>query len=360
MLYVRILCQLALLVLVPAAATVAWVSFAQSASESPTQREHTGVVVAEAAAIEFPLTVEALGTARANESVDIRPEIAEVVTAIHFKEGQVVEAGQILVELDDTEARAAVAAARAELVESDGNFRRAEELYKTKALAASELEQRAARRDADSAQLDVAKSQLSNSVLRAPFAGHVGLRRVSVGGLVNRDTMITTLDDSEIIKLDFDVPETAFSLLAKGLLVEARSAAWPDDRFQGRVDSIDTRVDPVSRTVTVRAVIPNPDHRLLPGMFMSVTLARSGLVAVVVPEQAIVPEQSRQYVFVVGDDDRVEKRLVQTARRRSGQVEVVDGLAAGERVITDGTQKVRAGAQVKIVGTVEIQGADAP
>jgi membrane fusion protein (multidrug efflux system) len=318
------------------------------------------VIVAEAAAQAFPLTVEALGTAHANESIEIRPQIYEVVTAIHFEEGQTVEAGQVLVELDATEASAAVAAARAELVDSDGQFRRAEELYKTKAVAASELEQRAARRDADSAQLDVAKARLSDSVLRAPFAGRVGLRRVSVGGLVNRETVITTLDDTDLIKLDFDVPETAFPLLAKGLPVEARSAAWPGERFEGRVRAVDTRVDPVSRSVTVRAVVPNADHRLLPGMFLSVRLERVDVVAVMVPEESIVPEQSRQYVFVVAADDRVEKRQVRTGRRRPGQVEVLEGVVAGERVVSEGTQKVRAGERVSVVGSVDAGAGSAP
>ncbi len=161
--------------------------------------------------------------------------------------------------------------------------------------------------------------------------------------------MITTLDDTSRIKLDFDVPEVFLARLQPGLTVTARSAAWPDDAFVGRVASVDTRVDPVSRTLTVRALVPNESGRLRPGMFLTVTLLKEDVTALVVPEQAIVPERSQQFVFVVGDDGVVERREVRSGRRRPGEVEILDGLAAGERVITEGTQKVRAGVTVRVV-----------
>ena len=306
------------------------------------------VIVAEARPLDFPLTVEAPGTARANESVEIRPQISESVTAIHFTEGQRVEAGTVLLELEDSEAKADVAAARAALVESETQASRAQELFKTKAVSASVLDQRTARRDADRAALDAAQSRLADTKIRAPFAGRLGLRRVSLGSLVTPSTIITTLDDTDTIKLDFDVPETALSLLAEGLVVEALSAAWPDQRFRGEVATIDTRVDPVSRTITVRARVPNQGALLRPGMFLAVRLLRENVSALMVPEQALVPEQSRQYVWVVGDGNAVEKREVRTGRRRPGQVEIVDGLQAGERVVTEGTQKIRPGTSVEI------------
>jgi len=306
------------------------------------------VIVAEARPLDFPLTVEAPGTARANESVEIRPQISESVTAIHFTEGQRVEAGTVLLELEDSEAKADVAAARAALVESETQASRAQELFKTKAVSASVLDQRTARRDADRAALDAAQSRLADTKIRAPFAGRLGLRRVSLGSLVTPSTIITTLDDTDTIKLDFDVPETALSLLAEGLVVEALSAAWPDQRFRGEVATIDTRVDPVSRTITVRARVPNQGALLRPGMFLAVRLLRENVSALMVPEQALVPEQSRQYVWVVGDGNAVEKREVRTGRRRPGQVEIVDGLEAGERVVTEGTQKIRPGTSVEI------------
>jgi len=321
----------------------------------------TAVIVAEAAEVSFPLTVEALGTARANESVDIRPQIAKPITKIAFEEGQVVAAGDVLVELEDAELRAAVAAARAALATSESELRRADELLRTRALSPSEFDRRKAQRDADRAALDATLAQLADTRVRAPFEGRVGLRRVSLGTLVTPDTIITTLDDTDPMKVDFDVPETALARVAVGLSVTARSAAWPDALFRGVVGSIDTRVDPVSRTVTVRALVPNPDGQLRPGMLLVVTLLRDDVVALTVPEEAIVPEQSRQFVLVVDADGRVERREVVTGRRRPGEVEILDGLAAGERVITEGTQKARPGAVVEAVdGTASRTGAGDP
>lgn len=313
-----------------------------------------GVIVARAAIMDFPLTVEALGTARANESIDVRPQVSETVTAIHFIEGQKVEAGEILLELENTEALAAVAAAKAELADSESQVRRARELYKTKAVSASETEQLVARRDADRAALDAAESRLGDTVIRAPFAGRVGLRRISLGSLVNSNTVITTLDDTDTIKLDFDVPETHLARLVEGLLVTAQSAAWPEVLFRGRIAAVDTRVDPVSRTILVRALIPNDEGLLRPGMFLTVTVLKKDISALMIPEQAIVPERSEQFVFVVDSAGVVERRTVQTGRRRPGQVEILSGLDDGEQVIVEGTQKARPGEPVTIVGQVEV------
>jgi membrane fusion protein (multidrug efflux system) len=307
------------------------------------------VVVATATEVAFPVTVEALGTARANEAVEVRAQISERVTAIRFEEGQHVAEGDVLVELDGTRARADVAAARAALVESESQVRRAAQLREAQSLAQAEYESRLARRDSDRAALAVAESALADTRVRAPFEGRVGLRRVSVGSLVTPETTITTLDDTDPIKVDFDVPETALSRLAPGHAISARSAAWRDEVFRGTVASVDTRVDPVSRTVTARGLIANTDGRLRPGMFLSVTLLRDDVRALVVPEQALVPEQSRQYVYVVDGEGTVERREVRTGRRRPGWVEVLSGLAPGERVVAEGTQRARPGARVEVV-----------
>jgi len=150
------------------------------------------------------------------------------------------------------------------------------------------------------------------------------------------------------------VPETALSRLAPGLPITAFSAAWPETPFKGTVASVDTRVDPVSRAITVRAHVPNPDGLLRAGMFLTVELLRDDVEAVMIPEQAIVPEQSRQFVFVIGQDDVVERREVTLGRRRPGQVEILAGLAAGEVVIAEGVQRVQPGVRVRIAGRVEV------
>jgi membrane fusion protein (multidrug efflux system) len=308
-----------------------------------------GVVVAEARILPFPLSAEALGNTRANEAVDIRPEITAAVIAIEFEEGQRVEKGDVLVRLENSEPLADLAAAKAALVDSESQYRRSNELFKTRVVSQSELEQLEARRDADAAAVNAAEARLRQTVIRAPFAGELGLRRISAGSIVNPSTVITTLDDTSLMKLDFDVPEVFISRLQKGLTISARSAAWPEREFNGRVTTIDTRVDPVSRTVKVRAVLPNDERMLRPGMFLTVTLLKADIEALVVPEQAIVPERSKQFIFVVDPDGMVDQREVKTGRRRPGEVEIISGVEAGERVITEGTQKARPGSAVTVL-----------
>jgi len=312
-------------------------------------QQAAGVIVEEAMIQPFPLSAEALGNARANEAVEIRPEIDAAIVEILFEEGQTVERGSVLARLESSEPLADLAAARAALIDSESQYRRSLELYKTRVVSESQLEQLEAKRDADQAAVNAAQARLDHTVIRAPFRGQLGLRRVSVGSVVGPGTVITTLDDTSSIKLDFDVPEVFLARLQRGLTVSAHSAAWPDLVFSGEVIAIDTRVDPVSRTVTVRALLPNPEARLRPGMFLTVTVLKEDVEALMIPEQAIVPERSNQFVFVVGADNVVERRLVKSGRRRPGEIEILEGLAAGERVITEGTQKVRPGQQVEIL-----------
>jgi len=309
-----------------------------------------GVVAVEVQLKLFPLSAEALGTAHATESIDVRPEIGAALTAIRFTEGQWVEKGTVLVELENAQQLAALAAARSRLVESTSQLRRSEELFKTKAVSESQLEQLRARQESDVASVNAEQSRLDQTVIRAPFSGRLGLRKVSVGAVLDTNTVITTLDDTSAIKLDFDVPEVFLASLAPGLQVSAHSAAWPDTQFVGEVSTIDTRVDPISRTLKVRAVLPNPDSQLRPGMFLTVALLKEDIQSLVVPEEAIVPERSKQFVFVVGADGIAELREVHTGRRRPGEVEVLQGLAEGEKVITDGTMKARSGQPVRLIG----------
>ena len=294
------------------------------------------------------LEAEALGTARANESVDITAKVSNLVTAVRFAEGQQVRRGQVLVELDGREARAELAIAEAALSESRSQFNRSRELYTTQALSEAQLEQIEATLKANEARVAFARSRLSDTIITAPFAGRVGLRRVSVGSLVNPGTVITTLDDTSMIKLDFTVPETLLSSVEAGREIVARSVAWPGEEFTGKVASVDSRVDPTTRSVTVRALLPNERAMLKPGMFLTVRLARGASNALLVPEQSLVPEQGNVFVYVVRDDNRVEKRQVRTGERRVGEVQIVAGLAVGEQVVTEGTQKLRDGAAVTV------------
>ena len=290
--------------------------------------------------------IEALGTAKANESVEIRPRISSLVTRILFEEGQFVEEGDLLVELENSEIRAGLALAEASLSESRSLYNRSKELESTQAISASNLETLHAQVKVDEANVEAARAKLSHTRIRAPFSGRIGLRRVSPGSFVNTDSVITTLDDVSVIKLDFSVPETFVNVVRQAMTIVAHSLVFPEQDFNGTVASIDTRLDPVSRAVEVRAVIPNDDGLLKPGMFMTVDLQRDRGDVMMAPEQAIVPEGSRQYVYVVSDGV-VEKRQVQLGRRIPGFVVIAEGLAAGESVVTEGTHKVRDGAEVE-------------
>ena len=294
------------------------------------------------------LEAEALGTARANESVDVTAKVSNLVTAVRFAEGQQVRRGQVLIELDGREAQAELAIAEAALDESRSQFNRSRELYTTRALSEAQLEQIEATLKANEARVAFARSRLSDTVISAPFAGRVGLRRVSVGSLINPGALITTLDDTSMIKLDFTIPETLLSSVEAGREIVARSVAWPGEDFAGKVASVDSRVDPTTRSVTVRALMPNERGMLKPGMFLTVRLARGSSNALLVPEQSLVPEQGNVFVYVVRDDNRVEKRQVRTGERRVGEVQIVAGLAVGEQVVTEGTQKLRDGAPVTV------------
>lgn len=291
--------------------------------------------------------IEALGTARANESIEIRPRIASLVERVAFEEGQLVQAGDLLLELENSEIKAGLALAEAELSESRSLYNRSKSLADSQAISASNLEQLLAQLQVSQAQVEAARARLDNTVIRAPFAGKIGLRRVSPGSFVNTDTVITTLDDVSRIKLEFSVPETFLKAAREGLTVEAHSLVYPDRVFEGTVTSIDTRLDPVTRAIKVRAMIPNADGALKPGMFMTVDLQRDSGKVLVAPEQSIVPEGNSQYVFVVADGV-AEKRIVKLGRRIPGYVVIESGLVEGDTVVVQGTHKVRDGAAVDV------------
>jgi len=291
--------------------------------------------------------IEALGTANANESLVLTAKVTETVARVNFKDGDVVEAGQVLVELTGRAETAQLEEARAAAKEAQQQYERQADLVKQGTIARSQLDAQIALRDAAVARMNTIRARLSDRVITAPFAGVLGFRRVSEGTLVTPGTEITTLDDISVIKLDFSVPETVLSAMRVGLPVRATSAAWPGRSFDGTVVSIGSRGDPVSRAVTVRAELPNPEALLKPGMLLGVAIDAAPREAVVIPEIAVVSVGSRHYVFAVADD--VARQVeVSIGARRAGEVEIVRGLEPGQRVVTDGIVKLRDGAKVAV------------
>lgn len=293
----------------------------------------------------FGAQIEAVGTALANESVEITSKITNTVTAIRFEEGQPVRRGAVLVELDRATAAAELAEAEATLADARNQFNRGRDLSVTQALSKAQLEQLETAVKTGEARVAAARARVADTVIRAPFDGRTGFRRVSLGGLVNSGAVITTLDDTSVIKLEFTVPQSFFNELVPGLPVQATTEGLPSRVFDGKVTTIGSRVDPTTRSIPVRAELPNRDGVLRPGMFMSVRVKGREIPTLMLPEGALVPEQGKTYVYVVAEG-RVSRREVQTGGRVPGSVAVLAGLQQGERVILEGTQRVREGATV--------------
>ncbi|MEO7386751.1 MAG: efflux RND transporter periplasmic adaptor subunit [Gammaproteobacteria bacterium] len=289
----------------------------------------------------------ALGTARANESIEVTARTTSVITGIKFREGQRVRTGDTLVELDSRQESADLSLAEAQLKQAENQYQRSQALAATQAVSAADVDQLEANVMVARAQVRGAKARLDRLSIKAPFAGTVGLRKASLGDLVGPDTVITTLDDTSIIKLEFGIPENFVGDLRTGLTIVADSTVYPDRRFQGTVASIDSRVDPVTRAVMVIATVPNEGGLLKPGMFMTVGLEKKRDNVLLVPEEALVPREGRQYVFVVEDGKALE-REVTLGGRAPGFAEIRSGLAAGALVVTEGTQRIRTGGAVQM------------
>ncbi|MBW3164041.1 efflux RND transporter periplasmic adaptor subunit [Ferrimonas balearica] len=292
--------------------------------------------------------VEALGTVRARESVILTAKVTDSVQKVHFEDGQLVEQSQLLVTLRDAEQQAKLRAAQANLTEHQREFNRIEGLVRTKTIASNELDKIVTDIDIARAQLAQYQAELDARYVRAPFSGVLGFRQISPGGLVTPGTAIATLDDLAVVKLDFTVPERFLSQLTPGKSVEGLAAAFPDERFKGTVVSVDSRINPQTRAVVVRAEVDNRELRLRPGMLMTLKLIAEERQGLVVPEESIIPLQREQFIYVVNADNVVEQRKVVIGLRSRGQVEIIDGVMDGERVITRGIQKVRPGQTVEV------------
>jgi len=337
-------------------AAAAYFQFYVKKDEGPGEgggRQAVLVTVTPAALREFVDVIEAVGTAKANESIDLTAKSTETIGAVNFTDGQKVEAGFVVAELTSREQSADLAVARADLNEAKQSFERINGLAQKGFATGAQLDAATASRDAAAARVRSLESRVSDRLIKAPFAGVLGLRKVSVGTLVKPGDLITTLDDISVVKLEFTVPEAFLSALKDGMIVRVKVAAYPLRVFEGKVVGIDTRVNPVSRSVAMRAEIPNADGQLLPGMLMTVSLLNNQRQALSVPEETLVPVEDRQYVFVVAGDRKAERREVKIGARQPGYVEIVGGLKRGESVVVEGTLKLRPGATVKIAGDDE-------
>jgi len=306
------------------------------------------VIVAPAVSEALADRVELLGTTRANESVEMTASVTERIVSLHFDDGQPVAKGQLLAILEKSEEEAQLADVEALLKERRLALDRLQKLEKQRLASTEDLDQRRLEVERAAVGVNVIRARIADRVIRAPFAGIVGLRHISVGALVEPGDLITRLDDIRTLKLDFSVPSRYLPDLRPGLKIQAQASALGDDLRDGEIASIDSRVDPVTRTVNVRALLPNPNLLLRPGLLMRVVLLRNPRTALMIPEEALLGNGSEQRVLVVDEQLKVSARPVVIGTRQPGRVEIISGLAAGEQVISHGQEKVRPGVSVTI------------
>ena len=314
------------------------------------QRGGTGpiqVFVTTAAERSIADKVEALGTLRANETVTLSSNVTDRVSAIRFEDGQRVAAGDVLVEMANAEETAALKEAQATVSEASRQVNRLRPLVDQGAASRSALDTQNRNLATARAQLDAVKSRLSDRIIAAPFEGVVGLRNISVGALLQPGSVITTLDDDKVMKLDFSVPAIFLSVLREGLPIEARTRAYPERVFKGEVASIASQIDPVTRAITVRALIPNDEKILKPGLLMTVTLSKNERTALAIPELSLVVESDKHFVYLV-NGETVEKRQVTIGAREPGFAEITSGLSPGDVIVTDGVAKLTDGAAISV------------
>ena len=307
----------------------------------------------------FPLRV--IGTVRADESSDISPNVTETVTELHFDDGDRVKKGQLLARLSDAEEEAFLSSARSVLAEEEREIARLAGLVQEGAAAEARLAERKTLADIARQKILEAEAKVADRRIVAPFDGQIGLRRISTGALVSPGTVIASIDKIDVVKIDFGIPETVLGSAREGSEIVATCESMRNREFRGKIKRIDTRVDPVTRSVEARAEVPNPDLTLRPGMLAMVELRLEPRHSLSVPERALVPIGSKKFVFLVtGDPAAPVAKLVeiQTDRRKPGGVEVVGGLEEGAQVITDGLVGLLDGAPIRLGG--EYQGPVAP
>lgn len=311
----------------------------------------TSVVAVAAEMHTFTDGLQAIGTAQARESIVLTPKVADTIRRLRFESGDRVRAGQVLVEMSSVEQAADMAEARAANQAAQEDLRRTQELFNRGFASQARLDTVQAAADAAAARLNAGGSRIADRTIRAPFAGVVGLRLASPGQYVRPGDQIGTLDDTSEIKLDFTVTETQIARIVQGVTLVARTAAYPDRTFTGTIANVDSRVDPATRTVRVRAMLPNEDGTLRPGMLMTVDVQSNPREALAIPEIAILDQIDGAYVYrVVAREggQSVELARIRAGQRASGMAEVLEGLSAGDQVITEGVQSLRPGQPVQL------------
>ncbi|MFN7352586.1 MAG: efflux RND transporter periplasmic adaptor subunit [Burkholderiales bacterium] len=320
----------------------------QKSGNSPAGPGAGGPVLVEVSSVQRTTLaddVTAVGNVLANESVMLRPEISGRIAQIHFREGQIVKQGQLLVSLDSSIPQAELRQAQAELELSRSNFRRSEELARQNFISERAKDEANSNLKVIEARAALAQTRLEKSSIRAPFSGTVGLRRVAVGDFVREGADLVTLEDSTTVKIDFRLPERYVAQIKAGQRFTVETDALPGKSFNAQVELIDPQVEANARTVLVRGKLTNTGGDLRPGMFARVRLILAEKQNVLmIPEEGIVAfadeGKPANFVYKVVDNKAVRTR-VETGQRRNAQVEILNGLNEGDQIVTAGQLKLR-------------------
>lgn len=320
-----------------------------SSEKAPKAKPTALVEVAPIKAMTFTDAVEAVGTALANEQVVLSAPVTERITSINFADGGYVAKGQVIATMAIATERAELAAAQAQALQAKQQLDRVQSLKARGFATAASLDQQFALSNAARANADQARASIDDRVIRAPFSGWASLRTISTGAIVTAGTAIATVSDISRIKLDFTIPETRLSLIREGQPIRAISAAWADRPFTGTIATIDPVIDPNTRAVRVRAILPNPDRALKPGMLLTVSITARERQSLALPELAVIGDGDDRYAFLL-EGRKVKRVKVETGIRQNGLVEITGGLKAGQSVVTEGVVKLSDGMTVRLAG----------
>ena len=294
----------------------------------------------------------AVGSLRSDESVTIRPEVAGRISEIAFREGQRVEKGVTLIRFDTSVQRAELAQADANLGLAKSRLDRSRDLFNKGFTSTQARDEAESNFKVAQANFDLAQARLTKLDIKAPFSGIVGLRTVSIGDYVKDGQDIVNLEEIDPLKVDFKIPEIYLKQVATGQSLQISLDAFPGQTFLGKIFAINPLVDTNGRSIVIRALVRNTEARLRPGMFARVRLLFSEeRDSVAVPEQSIIPVGDDHYLFKVVDG-RAQRFKVEIGQRREGKVEILQGVVAGDMVVTAGQLKLRDGNTVKIAEEV--------
>jgi membrane fusion protein (multidrug efflux system) len=317
--------------------------------QAPQGPRPPAVEVVTLAAEPFRETAALLGELQARETVLVKPEVSGVVEGVQFEEGEAVAAGAVLFQLRDREEQARLREAQAQFALAQDTFDRTARLANRNAAAEAQLERARSQLEVARARADRRRVELERTRVRAPFDGMVGARLVSPGARVTQDDALVRIDAIDPVQLVFTIPEWALPQARVGASFELSVAAYPTRSFPGEIHFIAPSVDSATRRVLIKGRVPNPERLLLPGMFAQVTAQLGQRDALLLPEEAVVNDSGGAFVWRIATGGEAERVGVQLGARQGGRVEVRSGLRAGDRIVTAGTHKVRAGQKVEAV-----------